>query len=79
MRPGFWQIVFVVGLCVIFFSPQLIKIIRALTGGNGAGPSAGRAAPPAARGERCHKCGAPLPANARFCPKCGTTQDVIDV
>jgi len=86
MRPGFWQVVIVGGLLVIFFAPQLIKIVRALTGGDGSRDEArssrggGRdEARPSRGGGRCHKCGAKLPPDSRFCPKCGCNQDVIDV
>lgn len=83
MRPGFWQIVIVGGLLLMFFAPQVIKIIRALAGeASGGKAGQGRASgapPPPSKSVRCHKCGAKLPDGARFCPKCGCTQDIIDV
>lgn len=77
MRPGFWQMVLLVGLVALFFHRPIIALFRALVGGEGSdGKSSG------ASGEksgRCYNCGASLPRDSRFCPKCGRSQDVIDV
>ena len=79
MGPVIKVLVFL-ALLVIFF-PQLARLVRTLMGGGkNAGPPRS-APPPSAKtiAARCYKCGAPLPADARFCPKCGRPQDVIDV
>ena len=77
-----WKVVLFAAVAIIFF-PQLMRIIRVLAGLDGkSGPGAARGNSPrnaAAQTVRCHKCGAQLPPDARFCPKCGCTQDVIDV
>lgn len=84
MRPGFWQIVIVGGLLLLFFAHPLIRFLRTLMDSAkssspraraNASDTSSSAAPPV----RCYKCGARLPEGAHFCPKCGRTQDVIDV
>ena len=81
MRPGFWQIVVIVALVALFFHRPIIAVLRALTGDT-AGRGAAGGGSGAARGAdkaRCYNCGASLPRDSRFCPKCGRSQDVIDV
>lgn len=82
MRPGFWQIVIVVGLLLLFFAHPLIRFLHALKDSSKSTPRRRGEfddAAPAASAARCYKCGTRLPDGARFCPKCGRTQDVIDV
>lgn len=82
MRPGFWQIVIVVGLLLLFFAHPLIRLFHALKDSSKSTSArrggADDAVSPATTA-RCYKCGAHLPDGARFCPKCGRTQEVIDV
>ncbi len=79
MRAGFWQIVFVVTLALVFFHRPVIAVLRALMGGGSGEKGGGRATRGRASGGKCYKCGAPLPRGARFCHDCGRPQDVIDV
>ena len=79
MDPLIKVLVFL-ALLVVFF-PQLARLVRTLMGGGKNAGSSHSEPPPSAKkiAARCYKCGTPLPTDARFCPKCGRTQDVIDV
>jgi len=82
MRPGFWQILLIVALVLVFFHRPIVAIIRALAGSRGAGRTGASAArtPPSRRdGEACLHCGAANPRGAKYCNACGRPLDFIDV
>jgi len=78
MRPGFWQIVLIVALVLVFFHRPVRAIVRALMG-DGAGRPGGSASRPPSRGAACPHCGADNPDGAKYCGSCGRPLDFIDV
>jgi hypothetical protein len=78
MRPGFWQIVLLVVLVALFFHRPIIALFRSIAGGARFGDGSGGGAC-GTEPSRCYNCGAMLPRDSRFCPRCGRSQDVIDV
>lgn len=84
MRPGFWQILIITGLLVVFFLHPLLRILRALTSSSSHGGSGRRrrmaASRPSACGELvCPHCRSANPEGAKFCNSCGKPIDFIDV
>ena len=75
MKAGFWQLVILGVLVLVFFRPVVLAVARALARGRGE-PEARRRASLASV---CPHCRARLPDGAEYCPRCGRRVGCIDV